>query len=92
MRLCAREERLLGRLGEEVTCSDPRLASMMATFGRLTAGEPMPDREQLAALTGRTRAALHAVGGAMARFIAWLDRVDSPQVKHQPRDSGDHAA
>lgn len=91
MRLCAREERLLGRLGEEVTCSDPRLASMMAEFARLTAGEPMPEREQLAALTGRTRAVLHAIGGAVARLIAWLDRADSPRAKHEPCDSGDHA-
>jgi hypothetical protein len=92
MRLCARDQRLLGRLGEEMTCSDPRLASMMATFARLTAGEPMPDREQLAALTGRTRAALRAIGAAMASFVAWLDRLDSPQVKHAECDSGRHAA
>ncbi len=92
MRLCARDQRLLGRLGEEMTCSDPRLASMMATFARLTAGEPMPDREQLAALTGRAGAGLHAIGAAMARFIAWLDRLDSPRVAHEECDSGRPAA
>jgi hypothetical protein len=53
MCLSAREQRRLDGIGEGVRRSDAPLASMMVTFGRLAAGEPMPEREQLAATGGR---------------------------------------
>jgi hypothetical protein len=80
MCLSVREQRQLATIDEAVSSSDGQLASMLATFGRLTAGEPMPDREQLAKLGGRARRTRHAAGAAMARLIAWLDRMDTPRV------------
>jgi hypothetical protein len=79
MCLSVREQQQLDTIGEVVSRSDARLASMLAVFGRLTAGEPIPDREQLTGLTSRAGRARHAVGAAMARFIAWLDRMDTPR-------------
>lgn len=49
MSLSCRQQRLLRRIDDAVSRSDPRLASMLAFFGRLTAGEEMPGREQLPA-------------------------------------------
>jgi hypothetical protein len=93
MDLSARDQRLLDQAREDVARSDPRLASMLATFARLTADEAMPDREQLsapAAPAGRAGRVRHragrvrrAVAAAMTRLITWLDRVDSPH--NQPR-------
>lgn len=81
MRLSVREQRQLDTIGESVSQSDVQLASMLATFSRLTADEPMPDREQLTRLaSSRAGRAWHAVGAAMARLIAWLDRMDTPRV------------
>jgi hypothetical protein len=91
MCLSVREQRQLDSIGEAVSRSDARLASMLATFARLTAGEPMPDREQLARLAGRARRAGHAAGAAMARFIAWLDRMDTPRVSPAEPDREHHA-
>lgn len=87
-----REQRLLDKISDALRRSDPQLASMLAIFGRLTAGEPMPDREQLGRLTGQPRAALHKASATMARLITWLDRVDSPQVAHERLDGEHHAA
>ncbi len=85
MRLSVREQRQLDTIGKGVSRSDPRLASMLATFGRLTAGEPIPDREQLTGRADPPSRALHAVGAATARFIAWLDRMDTPASAQQSR-------
>jgi hypothetical protein len=100
--LSARDQRLLDQAREDVARSDPRLASMLATFARLTADEAMPDREQLSAPGGpggragrvRRRAGRvrHAVAAAMTRLITWLDRMDSPQSKPgQPGQPGQRA-
>ena len=67
MDLASREQRVLDRISESEGESDPRLAWMLAAFGRLTEGEVMPDREQLGIPAGRIRAALHAA----ARLTAW---------------------
>jgi hypothetical protein len=66
MDLSSREQRVLDRISESGQ-SDPRLAWMLAAFGRLTVGEAMPDREQLGIPAGRIKAALHAA----ARLTAW---------------------
>ena len=47
MCLSVREQQQLDTIGEAVRESDAQLASMLATFGRLTAGDPMPDREPI---------------------------------------------
>ena len=90
MRLSVREQRQLDTIGEAVSQSDVQLASMLATFARLTAGEPMPDREQLTRPGSRPRRTWHAVGAGMARFIAWLDRMDSPRVSPAEPDKEHH--
>jgi hypothetical protein len=92
MRLSVREQRQLDTIGVAVSQSDVQLASMLATFARLTAGEPMPDREQLPRLA-RSRAgrAWHAVGAAMAWLIAWLDRMDTPRFS-PPEPGREHRA
>ena len=93
MRLSVREQRQLDTIGEAVSQSDVQLALMLATFGRLAAGEPMPDREQLTRLaSSRAGRAWHAVGAAMARLIAWLDRMDTPRVSPAEPDREHHAA
>jgi hypothetical protein len=91
MCLSVREQRQLDTIDEAVGRSGDQLASMLATFGRLTAGEPMPDREQIAKL-GRAGRTWHAAGAAMARFIAWLDRMDTPRESPAEPDREPHAA
>ena len=71
MCLSVREQRLLDTIDETTSRSDPRLASMLATFARLTADEAMPDRERLSTLAGRARTALH---GATAPILLLLAR------------------
>jgi hypothetical protein len=92
MCLSARDQRLLDQAGEDVARSDARLASMLAIFARLTAGEAMPDREQMSAPGGpggRAGPVLRALASAMTRLITWLDRVDSPHGPYgQPERPG----
>jgi hypothetical protein len=90
--MSVREQRQLDTIDEAVGRSDARLAGMLAIFGRLTAGEPMPDREQLIRLAGRAGRAWHAVGAAAARFIAWLDRMDSPRPSQERAGEDRHHA
>ena len=71
MDLSSREQRLLDRISESEGQSDPRLTWMLAAFGRLTAGEAMPDREQLGIPGDRIKAALHAAASPAARLTAW---------------------
>ena len=92
MCLSVREQRQLDTIDEAVSRSDAQLASMLATFGRLTAGEPMPDREQLARLDGRARRTWRVLGVAMARLITWLDRVDTPRPSPAEPHREHHAA
>jgi hypothetical protein len=95
MCLSARDQRLLDQAGEDVARSDPRLASMLAIFARLTAGEAMPDREQVSVPAGPGRRAgtvLRELASAMTRLISWLDRVDSPHGPYgQPGQPGQQA-
>lgn len=44
MILSRREQRLLREIDAALSASDPRLASMLAIFTRLTANEPLPRR------------------------------------------------
>lgn len=71
MSLSCRQQRLLRRIDDAVRRSDPRLASMLAIFGQLTAGEKMPSREQLRTPPlSRIRAMLAAAAIAIAAVIA----------------------
>jgi len=92
MRPSVREQRQLDTIGEAVSQSDVLLASMLATFGRLTAGEPMPDREQLTRPRSRAGRTWHAVSAGMARLITWLDRMDTPRASSAEPDREHHAA
>jgi hypothetical protein len=93
MCLSVREQRQLDTIGAAVSQSDTQLASMLATFGRLTAGEPIPDREQLTGLgSSRAGRAWHAIGAAMARLITRLDRMHTPRVSPAKPGQEHHAA
>jgi Protein of unknown function (DUF3040) len=84
MCLSAREQRLLDGIDERTRRSDPRLASMLTIFTRLTADETMPDRERISTLAGRTRSALHgaaaAITGLRARAASHGGRASSPEL------------
>ena len=49
MSLTTRERRALTSIEDRLCGSDPKLASLLATFTRLTCGEKMPVREKIAA-------------------------------------------
>lgn len=49
MSLSAHEQQKLDSIEGEIAGSSPALASLFATFGRLTAGEEVPAREQIRA-------------------------------------------
>jgi hypothetical protein len=60
MSLSAREQQKLDAIGHQLASSDPKLASLLATFTRLNSGEEMPVRERIQAswrLGWRARAA-----------------------------------
>lgn len=46
-RLNLKDRRKLRQIDKEVRRTDPRLASLLAMFSRLAAGEPMPAHERL---------------------------------------------
>jgi hypothetical protein len=53
MRLTEPETQALGSIEHGLASSDPRLASMLNIFTRLTAGEEMPAREETPVRRGR---------------------------------------
>lgn len=55
MSLSAREQQALDSIEDRIAGSDPKLASLMATFTRLAAGEEMPMRERIRAASWRHR-------------------------------------
>lgn len=55
MSLSAHDRKALDSIEEEIAVSAPELASLLALFSRLTAGEELPEREQVG--DGRRRAA-----------------------------------
>jgi hypothetical protein len=69
MSLSAREQHELESIEGSLCRSDPRLASMLATFARLNAGEEMPVRE-------RIQASWRRAGGRQRRR--------PPGVRHAP--------
>lgn len=71
MYLSSREQRLLNRISEAESQTDPGLASILEAFGWLTAGEAMPESEQLEMPAGRIRAALRTVASPVAVLTSW---------------------
>jgi hypothetical protein len=55
MSLSSHEQHALHSIEDRLCVSDPELASLLATFTRLTAGEDMPAREKTPASPGTTR-------------------------------------
>ena len=49
MSLSARDQQVLDRIEAAIADSEPGLVCLLATFGRLTAGEELPAREQISA-------------------------------------------
>jgi hypothetical protein len=84
MSLSAREQHELRSIENSLTDSDPSLASLLATFTRLTAAGEMPVRERtragwwlaVARLRGRWKHAPRTVGAAAARRPGRRTRVD----------------
>lgn len=62
MSLSAHERRTLHDIAARICASDPRLASLLATFSRLTAAEEMPAREQVR----------RAAPGVLSRVLLWF--------------------
>ena len=54
MSLSAREQEALGFIESDLVRSDPKLASLLATFARLASGEEMPVREKTQAVRRRS--------------------------------------
>jgi len=83
MSLSAREQHALDCIADELSGTDPKLASMLTAFTRLTAGEEMPARESIrpgrawrtGRRRGRARRAERSPAGPPARARRhWLDR------------------
>lgn len=76
MSLSAREQQALYFIEDGLAGSDPGLASLLATFSRLTSGEEMPAREKILPARWRDpRAALRLrrhLGLQHAMLLLWL--------------------
>lgn len=67
MSLSTREQQALDSIEDRLAGSDPRLASLLSTFTRLTAGEALPKRENIQACPSRNR-----VRGQLVWPLLWL--------------------
>jgi hypothetical protein len=65
MSLSAREQHALDSIESALSGSDPDLALLLATFGRLTSGEEMPVREKIGAARWRSRRGRHRRPGGL---------------------------
>lgn len=72
MCLSVSERRKLHRIDEAVRRSDPRLASLIGIFSRLTAGEAMPAHERLRSRHSPIRSSLLAATAVITAMITWL--------------------
>ena len=61
------ERQALGWIEDGLAGSDPRLASMLNIFGRLAAGEEMPERENI-----RGRRLYPRLGLQQALLLLWV--------------------
>jgi hypothetical protein len=72
MHLSFREQRLLNRISEAESQTDPALASMLAAFGWLAVREAMPESGQLEMPAGRIKVALSPVASLVAVLTVWV--------------------
>jgi len=73
MSLDYHQQRELHRIESRLLRSDPQLAAKLAMFGRLSAGQRMPVREQAATRLDRIRQAAAMIGKAVAAMFAAID-------------------
>jgi hypothetical protein len=66
MSLNRRQQHQLYRIESRLLRSDPHLAAMLAVFGRLSTGQRMPAREQVATRLDRIRQAAALIAKATA--------------------------
>lgn len=102
MSLTAREQQALHAIEDEIAGSDPKLASLLATFTRLTSGEEMPVREKIPASrdpcagaesssTPANYASVWAGSGACCCALPWLCRGGRGRAARRPRQARMHA-
>jgi Protein of unknown function (DUF3040) len=73
MSLDYHQQRQLHRIESRLLRSDPQLAAKLAMFGRLSAGQRMPGREQAATRLDRIRQAAALIAKAAAAMSAAID-------------------
>ena len=83
MSLSARDRHALGSIQDQITGSDPQLASLMTMFTRLASGEEMPALEDIRAGGPRPRARA-AAGRTAARTPCALSRRTRRRLSRQP--------
>lgn len=70
MSLTAREQQALGFIESDLARSDPKLASLLATFTRLTSGEQMPVREKIQVVRRRSTLGARRLGQRLGDWRA----------------------
>jgi hypothetical protein len=73
MSLDYHQQRQLHRIESRLLQSDPQLAAKLAMFGRLSAGQRMPVREQAATRLDRIRQAAALIAKAVAAMSAAIE-------------------
>jgi hypothetical protein len=73
MSLDYHQQRELHRIESRLLRSDPQLAAKLTMFGRLSAGQRMPVREQAATRLDRIRQAAALIAKAVAAMSAAID-------------------
>ena len=72
------------RSARRVPAGYPRPVSLLATLGRLMAGEAMPDSEQLRTSASRTKTALRAAAATIGRPITWAAALSASAARRPP--------
>ena len=95
MSLSHHQQHQLHRIETGLLGADPPLAEMLGIFGKLTAGQAMPAREQVPARRDRVRRAAAltvqavtlaaaAIGLLLSAVLALLIAVAGPRHRHRP--------
>ena len=99
MSLSHHQQRQLHRIEAGLLRADPQLAAMLGIFGKLTAGQAMPAREQAPARRDRVRQAAAltvqaitlaaaAIGLLLSAILALLIAAAGPRHRHRPPAPG----
>ena len=86
MSLSARDRHALGSIQDQITGSDPQLASLMTMFTRLASGEEMPALEDIRAGGPRPPRAPRSgarIGAPWARVSARCDTWTQPDTERE---------